>query len=82
MKKYLKEKFNFKTIYTIMVFLFPILFILLFKNKLDNDIWGMLTQGRYIFEHGIYKIDPFTIHKGLNVVVQNWGSALLFFIIF
>lgn len=82
MKRLFKEKFNFKSLYTILVFLSPTLFILLFRNKLDNDIWGMLTQGRYIFEHGIYKIDPFTIHNGLNVVVQNWGSALLFYIIF
>ena len=50
----------------------------LHNYQLDNDIWYILTQGRYIAQNGLYNIDPFTIHEGLNVVVQNWLSSLIF----
>ena len=58
------------------VFLFtlPAIFILLTKF-LDNDIWYLLAEGRYIIQNGIYHIDPLSLHKGLEVTVQNWLSA-------
>ena len=32
--------------------------------------------------NGIYHIDPFSIHSGLHVVVQNYMSSCLFYLIF
>lgn len=79
-KKKTKQKPN-KWIY-IILFSIPIIFLLLLTKKFDNDIWYLLSEGRYIVQNGIYKIDPLSMHEGLNVVVQNWASASLFWIIY
>lgn len=79
-KKIQKENFN-KWIYVIF-FGLALLFTTMFINNLDNDIWYLLSEGRYIVENGIYNIDPLSMHEGLEVVVQNWLSASLFWIVF
>ncbi|MBQ6840647.1 MAG: hypothetical protein IJO63_00830 [Bacilli bacterium] len=66
----------------IILFTLPLLCCLLITNQLDNDIWYLLSEGRYIFENGIYNIDPLSMHNGLHVVVQNWLSATSFWVIF
>ena len=66
----------------IILFIVPIIFTLLIVKKLDNDTWYLLSEGRYIVRNGIYHIDPLSMHKGLEVVVQNWLSASLFWIIY
>lgn len=66
----------------IIFFTIPIIFCLLLTKTLDNDIWYLLSEGKYIVENGIYHIDPLSMHEGLNVVVQNWASASLFWIIY
>ena len=72
MKKLLKKYWIF------ILFVIPFVFIC-FENKTpDNDIWFLLTNGRYVFEHGIPNIDPFTIHEGLSLVMQQWGAAAIF----
>ena len=50
--------------------------------KADNDIWYLLSEGRYIVQNGIYHIDPLSMHEGLAVVVQNWLSASLLWMVF
>ena len=61
--------------------LFPVIMtlILLFR-ELDNDIWFLLTHGRYVLEHGIPYTEPFTIHEGFKFVMQQWLSAVIFFL--
>lgn len=54
----------------------------LFVRKLDNDLWYLLSEGRYIVENGIYHYDPLSMHSSFAIVVQNWLSAVLFWIIF
>lgn len=66
----------------IALFAFPLLLTVLYVKHLDNDIWYLLSEGRYIVENGIYHIDPLSIHEGLQVTVQNWLSASIFWIIF
>ncbi|MBE6148360.1 MAG: hypothetical protein E7167_02560 [Firmicutes bacterium] len=66
----------------IILFTIPLIFCLLLTEKLDNDLWYLLSEGRYIFENGVYNIDPLSMHSGLHVVVQNWLSATIFWIIF
>ena len=46
------------------------------------DIFYLIPQGKYILNNGIYHIDPFSIHSGLHVVVQNYMSSCLFYLIF
>lgn len=53
----------------------PCLFI---GRELDNDIWFILNSGRYIMQHGIPHIEPFTIHEGMLFLMQQWLSATIF----
>ena len=70
-----------KWVYVLM-FSVPLLFITMLFFSLDNDIWYLLSEGRYIVQHGIYYIDPLSMHEGLEVVVQNWLSASIFWVIY
>ncbi len=79
-----KKKTEYKpTIWLyIALFAFPIVLSLLYIRSLDNDIWYILSEGRYIVQHGIYYIDPLSMHQGLQIVVQNWLSACIFWLIY
>ncbi len=48
----------------------------------DNDIWFLLNNGRYVLNHGIPHVDPFTIHEGLHYVMQQWLSSVIFYSIY
>lgn len=52
---------------------------ILINRDLDNDIWFILNSGRYVLNSGIPHIEPFTIHKGMSFVMQQWLSAVIFF---
>ena len=82
MVKKKKEKFKPTIWLYIALFAFPLVLTLLYVKSLDNDIWYLLSEGRYIVTHGIYHIDPLSMHEGLQVVVQNWLSASIFWIIY
>ena len=45
----------------------------------NNDIWFILNFGRYILNNGFPTIDPFTIHDGLEIIVQQWLSDIIFY---
>jgi len=49
-------------------------------RSLDNDIWFLLNHGRYVIEHGIPHVEPFTIHKGFHFVMQQWLSSVIFWL--
>ena len=66
----------------ILLFSMPLLFATMMFNNLDNDIWYLLSEGRYIVKNGIYYVDVLSMHEGLQVVVQNWLSASIFWIIY
>lgn len=51
-------------------------------NNRAVDIFYLIPQGKYILNNGIYHIDPFSIHNGLHVVVQNYMFSCLFYLIF
>lgn len=55
---------------------------LIFNKEFDNDLWYLLSEGKYIFQNGIYHVDPLSMHSGLEIVVQNWLSATLFYVIY
>ena len=73
-KNKIKEFKPTKWLYVV-IFMFPLILTLIYNNKLDNDIWYLLAEGRYIVQHGLYHIDPLTFHEGLQITVQNWVSA-------
>lgn len=79
-KKFFKDN---KVLIVIILFLNFILMNLKFVRGLQTiDLFYLIPQGKYILNNGIYHIDPFSIHNGLHVVVQNYMSSCLFYLIF
>ena len=66
----------------IAAFLIPMIFLFFLNQGLDNDSWYVLAEGRQIAENGIYYTDTLSMHEGLNVTVQNYGFAVIFYLIF
>ena len=52
------------------------------KKVFDNDTWFILNHGRYVFEHGIPHIEPFTIHDNLKFVMQQWLTSCIFWFVY
>ncbi|HAB66030.1 MAG TPA: hypothetical protein DCE23_01550 [Firmicutes bacterium] len=73
MVKFIKKNWLF------LLFVIPFILVCINNKRPDNDIWFLLNNGRYVLEHGIPHIDPFTIHEGLNYVMQQWGASVIFF---
>lgn len=74
---------NNKLLIFCILFLNFILMNLKYTKGLQTiDLFYLIPQGKYILNNGIYHIDPFSIHNGLHVVVQNYMSSCLFYLIF
>jgi len=50
--------------------------------QLNNDLWFLLNSGRYVLQHGIPTIEPFTLHQNFSFVMQQWLSASIFWLIY
>lgn len=72
----------FKNNWFFVLFVIPFVFVCFSNKKTDNDIWFLLTLGRYATNYGIPVVDPFTIHEGLSYIMQQWLSASIFWVIF
>lgn len=51
---------------------------LLIRKGLDNDTWFLLNSGRYVMNHGIPSIEPFSIHQNMEFVMQQWLTDVIF----
>ncbi len=49
------------------------------SGSFDNDMWWLLATGREIAENGIPYTNPWSIHFGLQVVVQQWLAAVILY---
>lgn len=54
----------------------------IYAESYDNDIWFILATGREIVENGLPYVNPFTIHDGMNIVVQQWLPDVIAWVIF
>jgi hypothetical protein len=52
--------------------------LLLIPYRVDNDTWFLLNCGRYVMEHGIPHIEPFTLHAGMHFCMQQWLTSILY----
>lgn len=43
----------------------------------DNDLWFILSTGREIVQNGIPQLNPFAMHAGMDIVVQQWVPDVL-----
>lgn len=66
--------------YLSLIFFLPCIFNAL--REIDNDFWFLLNHGRYVLEHGFPTVEPFTIHTGLDFVMQQWLSAVIFDLVY
>ena len=64
----------------LLVFLFTP--CLLISQTLNNDIWFILNNGRYVLQHGIPYIEPFTLHQGMSYVMQQWLASVIFWVMY
>lgn len=61
----------------IIAFLGILIIFCAFNLNPNNDMWWMISTGRYIVENRkIPKINPFTIHNGYGIIVQQWLTAI------
>ena len=60
--------------------LFPILLLVTLKLNREQDIWFILNHGKYVLNHGIPTIEPFSMHQGFSFVMQQWLSAVIFYV--
>ncbi len=66
-----------------MVFLIlPIIFLGFNTFKVNNDFWFLINTGKYILNNGYIKIEPFTIHEGLNFIVQQHLTDIIFYLVY
>ncbi len=77
----------FKKIYLpkelcLMLLLIPIVCCFCLNCYLNNDSWFLFNHGRYILENGFPTIDPFTMHENFSFVMQQWLSAVIFYLIY
>ena len=80
-KFFKKKKRVYLRKYSYICFSLLLLLFIYYRNyKLDGDTWFLLNHGRYVFYHGIPKIEPFTIHSNLSFVMQQWLASLIFFL--
>lgn len=80
MTKGFEGKQDISTKYRMFFILLLFLPCLLIKRSLNSDIWFLLNSGRYVMEHGIPYMEPFTIHSGMEFIMQQWLSALIFWV--
>ncbi|MDO4996669.1 MAG: hypothetical protein Q4E69_05775 [Bacilli bacterium] len=77
-----KIKNFFNKYYHFFLILIPTIIISKNYQRLDNDAWFILNTGRYLLKHGFFYIDPFTIHEGLKMIVQQWLTDVIYWSVF
>ncbi|WP_432647215.1 hypothetical protein [Mitsuokella sp.] len=62
----------------LLFFLSMFIGLLFISRDLNNDIWFLLSDGRYVMNYGWPTTDPLSMHQGLDFVMQQWLSAVIF----
>lgn len=78
----MKKIWKISNLKYIAAFLIPAIFVLMINHGLDNDSWYVLAEGREIVQNGVYYTDSLSMHEGLSVTVQNYGFAMIFYLLF
>ncbi|NCC75305.1 MAG: hypothetical protein EOM08_02595 [Clostridia bacterium] len=53
---------------------------ILAPRLINNDSWFLLNLGRYALNNGFPRVEPFTLHADFNYVMQQWLSAVMFWL--
>lgn len=74
-----RRKIDYEKLILTVVMLLPIVIVSL---NLDNDFWFLLNHGRYIVENGFPVTEPFTIHAGMEFMIQQWLFDVILYYLF
>ncbi len=59
--------------------LFPLIGIAIIGNGFHNDLYFLIPTGDYIVHHGFPHTDILSMHTGMEVVIQQWLSCVIFY---
>ncbi len=79
LKSYLKKIYLPKGL-CLMLLLIPIVYCFCANCYLNNDSWFLFNYGSYVLENGFPTIEPFTMHENFSFVMQQWLSAIIFYL--
>ena len=72
----MKKKISISYLY----FLLPLFFFAFIPYATQvEDVWFLLSHGKYVLEYGIPHTEFLTIHHGLQFVMQQWGFSTLLY---
>ncbi len=60
----------------------PFLGLTLINKSLENDFYFLYPTGQYIIENGFPVKDFLSMHSEMNIVVQQWFTDVLFYLIY
>ena len=67
---------------TALFFLLPFVGIVFTRLSFDGDLWFILNSGRYVVENGFPYTEPFSMHEGLNFVLEQWLADIVYWEIY
>lgn len=59
-------------------FLLPFMGIVFVRLVFDGDLWFILNSGRFVVENGFPYTEPFSMHEGLNFVLEQWLTDIIY----
>lgn len=63
-------------------FLLPFIGIVFTRLVFDGDLWFILNSGRFVLENGFPYTEPFSMHEGLNFVLEQWLTDIIYWEIY
>lgn len=76
------KNLKFSKNFIILFFSFSAICFFFIDYTEESDIWFLLSHGRYVLNNGFPHIDILSMHTGLNFVMQQWLSSVIFYIIY
>lgn len=66
----------------ILFFLLPLIGVVFTRLVFDGDLWFILNSGRYVLDNGFPYTEPFSMHEGLNFVLEQWLTDIVYWTIY
>lgn len=80
--KVIKSLTNEKCTANVFLYFFIPIIVLACLAIKENDLWFLLNHGKYVLQHGIPHVEPFTIHQGFSFVMQQWLTSVIFYVLY
>ena len=76
-----KTERHLKSYYFIWIIYCLIIFVCLqtLGKVYDNDAWWLIATGREIVNHGFPRFNPWAVHEGMKIVIQQWIPSVILY---